>query len=318
MLAIVLGRDETFAGIVMKLTTKHEAIGDGRRLRVLNEITNEFITWNEILIAMADRMKEEIPSDTYEKFYKSPRIFALYKSEELVIEIIDFTQEVDCLEIHIAPTSNLERSGQELCKFLYCHIRSQSLEDCKMTQKTKLAKLGFYRQNSNRNYLSCIHCNQSNITIGTPALGNTMEDIFHRHTKRHRNCHLAKHSINKNLEIFEEKKKERDDTLIHHIRINRNLIRLNNIHQIMMENAKIRDESLSTDSPTSNNHTCAICLEKPANILQIPCFHMVTCKDCFRKQDENHQPTDDDLNLGNHNQCIICRHPVSIATSLFL
>ena len=320
MLAIVIGRDQTFGGIVMKLATRFEITPFEDRIRIANTATGDLITWREIRIATAERMKEEMPDETYEKYYSEPRLFAWYKQRSQIVEIIDFDEEADTLEIHIMPTANLTKDSLNMNKFMYRHIRMESLRDYPSEpHKVELATLGFYKKNQNRVYLSCIHCGQSNISIE-----ESVDKTVLKHTNNRSRCFLRKKGTKELLKILKDKNMERDCTTIHMIKINRDLIRLNNIQKIMHESARLREDNIPTTIITGSNTRaeykdpiCAICLENKATVLQIPCFHMVLCKSCFQKHNTERRESEDDLDLGNYNPCIMCRHPVNIVTTTF-
>lgn len=315
MLAIVIGRDETFGGVVMKLATRYEIAPIDGRIRIANASTGDFITWREIRIATAEKMKEEIPIETYNRYYIEPRLFAWYKQQKVIVEIIDFDKEADSLEIHIVPTVNLHREYSNSKKFSLRHIRVDSLRNCPAEhQKIELATLGFYKKNQNRVYLSCIRCSQSNI-----AIEDSIEDTVNRHVRVSPNCFSKKRPIKESLRILMSKNQEKDETTIHVIRINRDLIRLNNIQKIMHESARLKEDSRDhTLGMKPHEPLCVICLEKTATVLQVPCFHMVLCKSCFQKQNtEREEEEEDELELGNYKPCTMCRHPINIATTIF-
>lgn len=314
MLAIVIGRDETFGGVVMKLATRYEITPIDGRIRITNASTGDFITWREIRMATAEKMKEEIPIDTYKKYYAEPRLFAWHKQQKIIVEIIDFDKEADSLEIHIVPTGNICSGYPNVNKFNFRHIRVDSLRNCSAEdQKVELATLGFYKKNQSRVYLSCIHCGQSNISVE----GSTQMTIS-KHIRVSPNCFLRKRSSEESLRVLMRRNQEKDGTTIHLIKINRDLIRLNNIQKIMHESARLKDDNHDRIAETkSHEPLCVICLEKKAVVLQVPCFHMVLCKSCFQKQNTERGNEEDDLELGNYKPCTMCRHPINIVTTIF-
>lgn len=70
-------------------------------------------------------------------------------------------------------------------------------------------------------------------------------------------------------------------------------------------------------SSRSISYTCCICLDKPVEIVFLPCRHLSVCSSCFKRMKENHERNK--TNLSNPSMCCpVCRQAVESELRIFI